>query len=76
MAVVHSPRDVGYLSYLPLDRPIPSSVLEHRRHAFSNAPEGPEPYDSNPRMLRRGAVSYEQSDVTARYIRFLGKKVI
>jgi len=63
------------LTSLPLDRPIPAYVLGHRRHAFSSGPEDPLAFVSTPRMMRRGAISYEESDVTARYIRFLGKIV-
>lgn len=64
--------DPPYLSYLPLDRPIPGGVLETRRHGFSGGSMHPMAYITTPRMVRRGAISYDQSDVTAQYIRFLG----
>ena len=59
-------------SYLPLDRAVPSSVLGHRRHAFSGVNLIDPPFISAPRMMRRGAVSYDETDSTAQYIRFLG----
>lgn len=68
-------REISFASYpssLPIERSIPTSVLGHRRHAFSSG-SGGSPLDSNPRMMRRGAVSYEETDITAQYIRFLGK---
>lgn len=74
---MNSEREWGYRSSLPLERSIPASVLGQRRHAFSGGPEDESsvPYSSNPRMMRRGAVCYEKFDVTAQYIRFLGKLV-
>lgn len=68
-------REFGsYRSSLPLERSIPASTLGQRRHAFSSGQEESSlPYSSNPRMKRRGAVSYHKTDVTALYIRFLGK---
>ncbi len=61
----------GELPRLPLDQPVPNSVLSRRRHAISSG--GDSPYRSRPRMKRRGAISYDDTDACARYIRFLGK---
>lgn len=68
--VLSRPSPDSYLTYLPLEEVIPSSILGHRRHAFSGVEVT---CMATPRMMRRGAVSYEESDVTAQYIRFLGK---
>lgn len=57
---------------LPIDRIIPASALGLRRHAFSTSEPDPLSYAPSPRMKRRGAISYEESDVTAQYIRYLG----
>ena len=60
------------LPRLPLDQPVPNSILSRRRHAISNA--GDSPYRSRPRMKRRGAISYDKTDACALYIRYLGEK--
>ncbi len=60
----------GDLPRLPLDQHIPTSVLSRRRHAISSG--GDSPYSSKPRMKRRGAISYDNSDACALYIRYLG----
>lgn len=56
---------------LPLDQPLPSGVLSRRRHAISGS--GDSPYRSLPRMKRRGAVSYEKTDASALYIRYIAE---
>ena len=60
------------LPRLPLDQIVPSYVLSRRRHAISSG--GESPYRSRPRMKRRGAISYDQTDACALYIRYLGKQ--
>ena len=65
----HEEVDIG-MSRLPLDQQVPSYVLGRRRHAISGGPQSP--YLSRPRMKRRGAISYENSDAAAEYIRYLG----
>lgn len=62
---------ISELPRLPLDQQVPSAVLSRRRHAISNG--GESPYNSRPRMKRRGAISYDRSDACALYIRYLGK---
>lgn len=56
---------------LPLDQSLPSGVLSRRRHAISGS--GDSPYRSVPRMKRRGAVSYEKTDASALYIRYIAE---
>jgi len=46
-------------------------ALSRRRQSKSGPLDSP--YLSRPRMKRRGAVSYDRSDTTAEYIRYLGK---
>ena len=63
------------MPYLPLDQHVPVNVLGRRRHGISSG--GSEsPYRSKPRMLRRGAISYERNDAAAEYIRYLGKALV
>ena len=63
------------MPYLPLDQHVPVHVLGRRRHGISSG--GSEsPYRSKPRMLRRGAISYERNDAAAEYIRYLGKALV
>ncbi len=57
--------------YLPLDLVIPSRILGRRRHAISSSSEPL--FKSIPRMKRRGAISFENDDSNAEYIRFLGR---
>lgn len=59
------------LPRLPTDQTVPSYVLSRRRHAISSG--GESPYNSRPRMKRRGAISYDQTDACALYIRYLGE---
>lgn len=67
--------DSSCLAHLPLDRPIPGGVLDNRRHGFSDGSMFPLAFVTTPRMMRRGAISYDQSDVTAQYIRYLGMEL-
>ena len=60
------------LPRLPTDQTVPSYVLSRRRHAISSG--GESPYNPRPRMKRRGAISYDQTDACALYIRYLGKQ--
>ena len=64
--------ELGDLPRLPLDQAVPLSVLSRRRHAISSG-SGDSPYSSRPRMKRRGAISYDQRDASAMYIRYLGE---
>ncbi len=62
------------LPAMNLDTVIPPHVLNRRRHAISSAGLGIESlYSSEPRMKRRNAISYENDDSAAKYIRFLGE---
>ena len=67
---------VAELPHLPLDRCL-SPVVLRRRLAISSGESGGEeavpPYNSRPRMKRRGAISYQSNDSPAMYIRYLGK---
>jgi hypothetical protein len=63
-------KDLDDLPCLPLDQLIPPSALR-RRHAISSSADSP-PLVSKPRMKRRGAISYDQTDASAMYIRYLG----
>lgn len=70
-------KDINLLSdlpRLPLDQPVPTSVLSRRRHAISSG--GDSPYRSRPRMKRRGAISYDKTDACALYIRYLGMFIV
>lgn len=61
---------------LSLDQAVPSYVLSRRRGAISGQCGGASadsPYCSQPRMMRRGAISFERDDSTAQYIRYLGE---
>lgn len=55
---------------LALDTHVPAYVLTRRRHAISSGPDSV--YQSEPRMKRRGAISYQTEDAAAKYIRYLG----
>lgn len=64
---------------LSIDQPVPSFVLSRRRGAISSQCGGAStdsPYRSQPRMKRRGAISFERDDSTAQYIRYLGKSSV
>ncbi len=62
------------LPSMNLDTVIPPNVLNRRRHAISSTGLGIESlYSSEPRMKRRNAISYENDDSAAKYIRFLGE---
>ena len=63
---------VNYLSELPrikLDQSVPSFVLG-RRHGGSGGNDYVR--QPAPRMKRRGAISYDVTDASAMYIRYLG----
>lgn len=66
------------LPHLPVDRCL-SPVVLRRRLAISSGENGQDdddavpPYNSRPRMKRRGAISYGPNDSPAMYIRYLGK---
>ena len=52
-------------------RPSNGLTFARRRHSKGTFES---PYLSRPRMKRRGAVSYDKSDSTAEYIRYLGER--
>ncbi|XP_064382236.1 high affinity 3',5'-cyclic-AMP phosphodiesterase 7A-like [Halichondria panicea] len=65
------------LPSMNLDTVIPPNVLNRRRHAISSTGLGIESlYSSEPRMKRRNAISYENDDSAAKYIRFLGRTAV
>ena len=56
----------------PLDPPVSHYVLNRRRHGISSGLTVEAVYQSEPRMNRRNAISYESDDAAAKYIRYLG----
>ena len=74
---VHLPstnNSINYLSEVPrikLDRSVSSFVLR-RRHGVSSGNDCV--HQPMPRMKRRGAISYDVTDASAMYIRYLGRQ--
>ena len=73
---VHSStmNSANYLSEVPrtkLDRSVSSFVLR-RRHGVSTGNDYA--HQPSPRMKRRGAISYDVTDASAMYIRYLGMR--
>lgn len=63
-------RDLTCHFYPAADRPI-----HNQRRLAISGPEVSLGCVSMPRMVRRGAISYNETDATAQYIRFLGKRI-
>ena len=56
----------------PMDPAVSHYVLNRRRHGISSGLTVEAVYQSEPRMNRRNAISYESDDAAAKYIRYLG----